>query len=335
MSEALLITGKRGQGKSLAAVARIQEYLNQGRTVATNLNIMPEHLCLPSNKTPVFRLPDFPRACDLLMLPPGNLDPTNEARNGLLVLDEAGAFLNARSWQDKSGDRQEVITWLLQSRKYGWDLLMIAQHQRLLDAQVRDSLFELFGVARRLDKIAIPVVSRLGAMAGVKVRMPKLHVTTIRYGSGHDAPLSDRLWYRGDDLFRAYDTLQKIDPSVGVPSGGGYSVLSAWHLKGRFLTEWEMYKKLVYVAAVSGVVIGAVGLQGWQLISRSKAGPGAVPVVARTYSDELTATGWALNGGRVSVLLSDGRVVVPQTYEQSGDRMDFELSPGQWVRWVK
>lgn len=36
---AYVITGKLGAGKSLVAVSRIQQYILQGRKVATNVNL--------------------------------------------------------------------------------------------------------------------------------------------------------------------------------------------------------------------------------------------------------------------------------------------------------
>jgi hypothetical protein len=65
-----IIQGVRGEGKSLAAVGKIKEYMLQGRMVATSLNLNLEHLLPSDNTTMAFRLPDHPRLEDFLILPP-------------------------------------------------------------------------------------------------------------------------------------------------------------------------------------------------------------------------------------------------------------------------
>jgi hypothetical protein len=60
MSEALILTGKRGQGKTLYAIERIRRYMVAGRMVATNINLHVDKLVGPSNKVRPYRLPDHP-----------------------------------------------------------------------------------------------------------------------------------------------------------------------------------------------------------------------------------------------------------------------------------
>ena len=82
------VTGKLGAGKSLMAVARIKDYLERGRTVATNLDLYLEHLISKKSKTcTVLRLPDQPSVEDFELMGIAN-DTPDESKNGLLVLDE-------------------------------------------------------------------------------------------------------------------------------------------------------------------------------------------------------------------------------------------------------
>ena len=61
------VTGKLGQGKTLASVGRLREYLVAGRRVAGNLEIQPERLSGLTKGADVSytRLPDKPRLDDL------------------------------------------------------------------------------------------------------------------------------------------------------------------------------------------------------------------------------------------------------------------------------
>lgn len=102
-----IVTGKLGSGKTLCSVGRIKDYLSQGRLVATNLNIDMCGLAdKPASRVTVTRLPDHPTADDLDAIGPGNTT-YDEEKNGLIVLDECGTWLNTREWQDKS--RQSLI----------------------------------------------------------------------------------------------------------------------------------------------------------------------------------------------------------------------------------
>src|ERR1700693_4668196 len=96
-----VVTGKLGNGKTLLAVSRIQAALREGRRVATNLDLTLEEMLPARNKTArAIRVPDKPTVGDLVALGQG-ANVLDESRYGLLVLDELGAWLNARQWNDK------------------------------------------------------------------------------------------------------------------------------------------------------------------------------------------------------------------------------------------
>lgn len=334
MSEALLLTGKRGMGKSLLAVSMMRDAVAAGRMVATNLNIRVEHLASPRSRVCPYRVPDHPRATDLEALPLGNpalswvLDDQgnrtgevemqpgfDEGKNGLLCLDEVATFLNSRSWQEK--DRQAVISWLAQSRKFGWDLLFLAQHPRMVDAQIRESLFELVGYCRRLDKIRIPVFGAVANAIGLKLRMPKLHLATVRNGSSPDGPIAERYWYRAQDLFAAYSTTQKIDPAVGVPAGAGFQYLSAWHMRGRHLSWWQMNRLLITLLVSGGAVLGAGALKLAQSVKPEPSQQVVAKPVEDKFASGVTARGYFREGSGYRVVLSDGRMVLAAAYRET------------------
>lgn len=331
MTDGTLLAGKRGAGKSLIAASRARDYMWAGRMVATNLNLRVEYLVPPRNKVRPFRVPDWPSADDMMALPLGNPglewregEPYpcirddhkfSEDENGLLLLDELATFLNSRDWQAK--DRQALINWLLHSRKFGWDLLFIAQHVGLVDKQVRDALFDLFATTRRLDKVQVPVVGRIAAFVGFKLKMPKVHVAHVRYGMQQGAPLSESIWVRGRDLYRAYDTTQQINPETGVKSGEGYQYLSAWDLRGRYMTWWEMNRKAILLYLFLGIVLGVVGDRFAQRRASTQAPPAVVVKLEDKYAAGVVGTGFYRDGALYRVVLSDGRTVVADVFRET------------------
>jgi Zonular occludens toxin (Zot) len=233
-----LVTGKLGSGKTLACVGRIRDALVAGKRVVTNLDLKLEHL-LPRGLRVVsaLRIPDKPTLADLEGIGIGN-EVKDESRNGLIVLDELGAWLNTRSWGDK--DRQPVIDWLLHSRKLGWDVYFIIQHENMVDKQVREGLAEFLVRCRRTDRLRIPFLTAVLGSVGLKVRPPQIHVATVRYGLDREALVSDRWWYRARDLYDAYDTRQVFTSA----REGVYSLLSPWHLarlKGEGVPRWRLW----------------------------------------------------------------------------------------------
>lgn len=195
-----LVTGKKGNGKSLVCVTRMREALRRGARVATNLDLYLDKLLPVDNRSArIIRLPDKPTLSDLESIGLGYEGKYDEDRFGVLVLDELATWLNSRTFQDK--DRQGVLSWLAHSRKLHWDTYLLAQHPNQIDKQVREALVEYHVICRRADRIRIPVIG---------IKPPRLHIAYVRYGIEQHALLSDRWMYRGNDLFEAYDTEQKF-----------------------------------------------------------------------------------------------------------------------------
>lgn len=225
------ITGKLGTGKTKTCVRRMQEALRDGRRVVSNIDLDLVHLVGSRSRAYYVRIPDKPTVVDLEVIGCGN-ESYDEARNGLIVLDELGSWLNARTFQDKA--RQPVLDWLIHSRKKGWDVYFIMQNVLQIDKQVRESLLEYVGRCVRLDKVPIPFVTRVLSILSVglvDLRVPRCHLVSVRLGAQPDGMVVDRWLYRGDDLHKAYDTRQIF--SEGYPHGS-HSVLSGWHTQGRY-----------------------------------------------------------------------------------------------------
>lgn len=202
------IEGKLGTGKTKFAVWRASEAIRSGRRVASNVDLNLSVLCKEGQRVAYLRIPDKPTAEDLGAIGSGNPDSYDEDLNGVLILDELGTWLNARSFQDKG--RAGVLDWLIHARKFGWDVFLIVQDAGMIDRQVREALIELTCKCIRLDKIKWPVVGGLlndmfGGRAGY---LPRMHLVVSRLGTGANSVVAERWRYRGDWLHAAYDTRQ-------------------------------------------------------------------------------------------------------------------------------
>lgn len=232
-------TGKLGSGKTLCAVGRIQEYLQSGRRVATNLDLDLSAFSTKRHdyKWDVVRLPDKPRLQDMTMLGRG-CDEENEDKYGLIVLDELATWFNSRKWQDK--ERLPLIDWCLHARKHHWDIIFIVQDIDSIDAQLRGALCEHLVTCRRLDRMPIPVLGTLLKLFSIPNFFPKVHVAAVRYGDSSTAPLVKRWVYQGKNLYKAYDTAQVFSDQLQVMTSrsdvvdmrASYTYLSPYHLNG-------------------------------------------------------------------------------------------------------
>lgn len=234
-----IITGKLGGGKTLVSVGLIRDALNQGRPIATNVDLVVENL-LPWNtkQSRIYRLPDNLTRCDLDAIGKGKPDDVyDEDQNGLVVLDEGGLLLNSRNYKNVSN--MDFYKWGLHSRKLGWDLLILIQDFDALDKQVRQSFGEHVVRCVRWDRVRLPYIGWLLQLLGFKGTFAKLHQATCRYGVRVTDMLAWRKWFRGNDLYNAYDTKQVYDADE---SDGLFMYLTPWHVKGRHFSKLDEIK---------------------------------------------------------------------------------------------
>jgi len=226
------LTGKKGTGKSKHAVMLIRDrYLKNKRLVATNLDLNLEPMLGPFSKSTYVRIPDKPKAFDLLAAGHGNPNSYDEDLNGALVLDEMGTWLNTRTFADK--ERAGVLDYFAHARKHGFDTFYIMQNVVQVDKQLRESFIEQTVRHTSFAKVKIPVFgSLLGALFGDRAAFfPRFHTAVYRIGVNPQDLVTNRAVFTGKDIEPCYDTRQVFLESY---PHGTHSVLSPWHITGRF-----------------------------------------------------------------------------------------------------
>lgn len=147
-----IYSGFVGSGKSFHAVRRgviIADAPAGKRYVVANFPIKPKKKFLAKiplinkfiknhyNKPRWIYKPNDELTVDLLLELSQKMGWYGKESQALLIFDEAGIPFNARDWNAKPKERMRWIEFLSQSRKFGYDVVFIAQDLRMLDRQVR------------------------------------------------------------------------------------------------------------------------------------------------------------------------------------------------------
>lgn len=131
-----LYSGTPGSGKSYHAVELALRMLKRGKFVIANFpmkftkkeqKIGKRFYYWPNEQITVYNLVVF-------AIEKGMIHKKQESQ-ALVVIDEAGGRFNCREYAAK--DRKEWLDFFSQHRKIGFDFVLVAQNDRMLDRQIR------------------------------------------------------------------------------------------------------------------------------------------------------------------------------------------------------
>lgn len=129
-----LYSGTPGSGKSLYAANYIITWLKSKRAVIANFPIdlgyfkgkkIGEYVYKMNSELTVRFLKNYAK----------DHHQKGREHQTLLVIDECACIFNSRSWD--RADRADWILFFQQHRKLGYDVILVAQNDRLIDRQIR------------------------------------------------------------------------------------------------------------------------------------------------------------------------------------------------------
>ncbi len=137
-----LYSGVPGSGKSYHTAKDIKNFVIDKKLYCiSNIQINYENLCKRSRIKPsearqrLFCLDNDKITVDFLKDFSRRYLKRGKENQCLLVFDEAGDKFNSRSWD--SPDRIEWLQFFRVHRHYGYKILLVAQHDRYIDRQIR------------------------------------------------------------------------------------------------------------------------------------------------------------------------------------------------------
>lgn len=134
----ILFSGTPGSGKSYIAATKIYNRIKWGYNCIGNFPINYEVFGKKKKIGNYCYLNNQEMTVDALMNYAKLFHKPNRESQTLIVIDECGAMFNCRQW-----DNKERMAWLIffqQHRKFGFDILLISQHDRLIDRQIRANI---------------------------------------------------------------------------------------------------------------------------------------------------------------------------------------------------
>lgn len=223
-----LLTGSPGHGKSYTMVREIEAAVAKGIPVATNIPLREDWSEVMARRHTLFgrwrhkarerKAAEFARhvvvSDDFDKLLRVRLAGTKEGR-GLMVLDEAQRWMNARGWDNAVNPdgtimkraealvaRMKVLNSLSGHRHYGWNVILATQSDKAIDIQARE-LYEYHSEVRNMRKLP---------WIGIFIRF-NLFLRTTRWNDRTKSRAGISTYWLSKSLARLYDThiLQKTD----------------------------------------------------------------------------------------------------------------------------
>lgn len=130
----VLYSGTPGSGKSLYCAYEMIDLLKKGRGVIANFPINTDYFGKKKRGQFTY-LTNEELTVDYLMRYAERNHILGKEHQTTLIIDECACMFNSRQWDKK--DRPKWIVFFQQHRKLGYDIILIAQNDRLIDRQIR------------------------------------------------------------------------------------------------------------------------------------------------------------------------------------------------------
>ncbi|NLD20353.1 MAG: hypothetical protein GX663_08960 [Clostridiales bacterium] len=144
-----LYSGTPGSGKSLHQARDLYWWVRSGHIAICNFDF-DSNSCQGHKKGAVYTLENEKLTPEFLIGASKIYFKNHKFKEGALRLyiDECQLLFNAREWNVKG--RKEWLSFFTQHRKYGYDIYLVAQFDRMVDRQIR-SLIEYEVVHRKVS----------------------------------------------------------------------------------------------------------------------------------------------------------------------------------------
>lgn len=222
-----LYSGTPGSGKSLHTAEKIYYRIKAGKPVIANFPVKVNYKKFKAKKfyDSFYYVDNSVLTVSYLVEFSKNYFKDRPIKEGaiVLIIDEAGILFNSRDYS--RSNRAEWCKFFSQHRKLGYDVVLIAQFDRMLDRQVRAQIEYEF-VHRNVSRFGI--VGKLFSLValGKLFCCVQLWYPMGREKVGSSFFMCHKKYY---SLYDTYATFENSDFSIAESVSNGCS-LSSWFL---------------------------------------------------------------------------------------------------------
>lgn len=230
-----LYSGTPGSGKSLHTARVIYHTLKRGFPVVANFEIAI-HKIKGKNLGEFVYVNNMNLTPEILINYALNYFNGERVREGeiTLIIDECQILFNAREWNVKG--RSDWLSFFTQHRKYGYDIILIAQFDRMIDRQIR-SLIEYEQIHRKISNFGVwGKIFALGAKGNLFLAIKTWYPMKEK--------ISREFFTANEKYYSLYDTFGMFQ--LGGSKGAGVS-LAATDLEQKNDNEEEFTFEIVEV----------------------------------------------------------------------------------------
>lgn len=196
-----LYSGTPGSGKSLHAATDIYKRLRREGGLICNFPVNEEYVA--KGKGRFLYVDNSDLTVDLLKRYARKYHRLGVEGQSLVVIDECQIIFNSREYARK--DRKEWISFFSQHRKYGYNIILIAQNDRMIDRQIR-ALIEYEVRHRKLSHYGV-----IGSIITLfSFGRPWFAAIEYWYG-GNRLKLNTELFMYKKKVARIYDSYKLFD----------------------------------------------------------------------------------------------------------------------------
>jgi hypothetical protein len=181
-----LFSGTPGSGKTLHAVEEGLRGMRRRGGVIANFPITRARKGRDGVEKWLY-VPDEEMTPEFFMERAKAWDDVGKESQALVIVDEAHRILNSRTWDENAKLRLRLLRFLSEHRHFGYDVILVAQADRMLDRQARP-LIELetkhFKLNQRWWWLPIPMFLRVEKWYGMPGMKGKLEFVLFPLGKG-------------------------------------------------------------------------------------------------------------------------------------------------------
>lgn len=209
-----LYTGTPGSGKSYHAARDIVAWLKRGKPLIANFPVNPECVLkkLGKGTLEVTYSDNSELTADSLSAYAYKHNKPGVEGQCLVVIDECQVIFNCRDFGRK--DRNAWVNLFAQHRKLGFDFILITQHDRMLDRQIR-YLVETEVKHRKLNNYGLG-----GMILSLFTGMSTWFVAIEYWYGGNRLKLNSRTFRYNKKYENVYDSYRLFTDMAGLPGAG-------------------------------------------------------------------------------------------------------------------